>query len=131
VLNQTTLGDTILSDYTVQTDVYFNEPYSEASLIGRCMEMNRSHKPANAYYFNLKSSGHWSLSAAGNILVSGWLPVNIQTWYTLTLSMKGNKIAASVNREPVCEVENQTFRYGQAGLGCSFHVVDFDNLHIY
>ncbi|KAA6301095.1 MAG: hypothetical protein EZS26_002743 [Candidatus Ordinivivax streblomastigis] len=130
VLNQTTLGDSILSDYTVQSDVYFNESYSEASLIGRCMEMHRSHKPANAYYFKLKSSGHWNLSAAGKILASGWLPVDVQTWYTLTLSMKGNKIAASVNRKPVCEVEDHTFSHGQAGLGSSFHIVDFDNFSI-
>ncbi|MDR3244976.1 MAG: hypothetical protein LBT50_00920 [Prevotellaceae bacterium] len=131
VMNQTVLGDTTWTDYAVQTDIYFTEPYSDASIIGRSMEMRRSHKPADAYYFKLKSSGHWTLSAADKILLSGWLPVDIQTWYTLTLSMKGAKITASVNQQIVCEVEDQTFSHGQAGLGSSFHVVDFDHITIY
>ncbi|GHU61150.1 galactosylceramidase [Bacteroidia bacterium] len=131
VLNQTVIGDSAWTDYSIKTDVYFVEPYSEAYIIGRAVEMHRSHKPAGAYYFRLKSSGHWTLNAGNKTLASGWLPVTLKSWNTLTLSMKNTKITASINGTVLSEVEDPAFTHGMAGIGSSFHKVDFDNFHIY
>lgn len=130
VLNQTVLGDTLWTDYIVKSDVYFAEPYSEAFLSGRVMEMYRSHKPADAYYFKLQSSGHWALMTADKTLSSGWIPVDTALWHTLELKMKGEKITASVNNQAVCEIEDDSFTHGMAGLRTSFHTIDFDNFSI-
>lgn len=130
VLNQTVLGDTLWADYMVKADICFAEPYSEAYLIGRVMEMYRSHKPADAYYFKLQSSGHWALMAADKTLSSGWIPVDTALWYTLTLKMKGDKITAIINDQLVCEVEDRSFSHGMAGIRTSFHPIDFDNFAI-
>ncbi|GAP71912.1 galactocerebrosidase [Candidatus Symbiothrix dinenymphae] len=130
VFNQTVIGDTAWTDYSVKTDFYFVEPYSEVFICGRALEMHRSHKSANAYYFNLKSSGHWTLKAGNKILASGWLPVTLKTWNALTLSMKNTKITASINGTVLSEVEDPTFTHGVAGIGTSFHQVDFDNFQI-
>ncbi|GAP72981.1 galactocerebrosidase [Candidatus Symbiothrix dinenymphae] len=130
-LNQTVIGDTAWADYSIKTDVYFVEPYSEAFVIGRTLQMHSSQKPADAYYFRVKSSGHWTLNAGSKILTSGWLPVTLQTWNTLTLSMKNTKITASINGTVLSEVEDNTFTHGVSGIGTSFNKVDFDNFHIY
>ncbi|GAP72593.1 galactosylceramidase [Candidatus Symbiothrix dinenymphae] len=130
-LNQTVIGDTAWTDYSIKTDVYFVEPYSEAFVIGRALEMHRSQKPADAYYFNLKSSGHWTLRAGSKILTSGWLPVTLKTWNTVTLSMKNTKITVSINGTVLSEVEDPTFTHGVSGIGTSFNKVDFDNFHVY
>ncbi|GHV67535.1 galactosylceramidase [Bacteroidia bacterium] len=131
VLNQTVVGDTTWTDYSVKADVCFVEPYSEASVIGRAIEMHRSHKPADAYHFKVKSSGHWTLNSGSSTLDSGWLPITLQTWNTLTLSMKDSHITASLNGTVLSEVEDSTFTHGMVGLGTSFHQVDFDNVNIY
>ncbi|GAP71405.1 galactosylceramidase [Candidatus Symbiothrix dinenymphae] len=129
-INQTVIGDSAWRDYSVKTDVCFVEPYSEAFVIGRIVEINHSQRPADAYYFRLKSSGHWRLNVGSKTLASGWLPVTLKTWNTLALSMKDTKITASINGTVLSEVEDPTLKHGMVGIGSSFHKVDFDNFQI-
>ncbi|GHT13011.1 galactosylceramidase [Planctomycetales bacterium] len=130
VFNQTAIGDAAWTDYCVKTDFYFVEPDSEVFVCGRVTELRRSHRPGDAYYFNLKSSGHWLLRAGNKELSSGQIPVDTKTWHTLTLSMQNDKITASINGTVLCAVTDNSFKHGMAGIGSSFHKVDFDDFSV-
>ncbi|GHT18117.1 hypothetical protein FACS1894189_5450 [Planctomycetales bacterium] len=58
------------------------------------------------------------------------IPVDTKTWHTLTLSMQNDKITASINGKVLCEVTDNSFKHGMAGIGSSFHNVDFDNFGV-
>ncbi|MDR3109343.1 MAG: hypothetical protein LBU65_06615, partial [Planctomycetaceae bacterium] len=123
VFNQTVIGDVAWTNYSVKTDFYFVEPDSEVFICGRASELHRSHKPGDAYYFNLKSSGHWRLRASGKVLSSGQTDsIASGNWHTLTLSMNEDKITASINDMVLCEVKDSSFTHG-LGISSSNCVV--------
>lgn len=130
VINQSVLGDTLWSDYTVSSDVHFPEPYSYAEISGRLMEIHRSHTHPEGYVFRLHTSGKWSLSTSKQILTSGFLRIEGQTWNRLSLSMNKDNIRLFVNDQLIKEVQDSTYTHGMAGIGASFNRVDFDNIII-
>ncbi len=130
VFNQTVIGDTLWTDYTVSCEVSFPEPYSYATLFCRATEMHRSHKLPEAYQLKLGSSGKWELMAGTKRLSTGFIPLSKDGWNILLMEVNGNKINAFINREPVAGVTDTTYTHGMVGLGSSFNLVDFDNLEI-
>ena len=131
VFNQTVVGDTLWSDYSVKCEVFFSEPYSYASVLSRASEMHRSHKPAEAYQLKLQSSGKWELTAGAKKLTSGFIPLPENSWHSIKLDAKGDKIRAIINGQLVSELADSTYSHGMIGMGSSFNLVDFDNLEVY
>ena len=130
IFNQTVIGDTLWTDYAVSCMTYFPDPYSYASVIARAMEMHRSHKMAEAYQLKLESSGKWELFAGSKKLSTGMVQLKEYSWHNLTIETKGNQIKGWVNNQLVTEVTDKTYTHGLAGLGCSFHKVEFDNFMV-
>ena len=130
IFNQTVVGDTLWTDYSVSCDVFFPEPYSTASVMARATEMHRSHKMPEAYQLKLQSSGKWELFAGSKRLSNGLIQLNENNWQTLVLETKGTQIKAYINNQLVTDIVNSAYPHGMAGLGCSFNNVDLDNFTI-
>ena len=131
VFNQTVVGDTLWRDYSVKCEVFFAEPYSYASVLSRATEMHRSHQLAEAYQLKLQSSGKWDLMAGTKRMASGLIALPKDSWYSLQLDAKGDKIAAEINGQTVAEIIDSTYTHGMIGLGSSFNRVDFDNVEVH
>jgi len=128
--NQTILGDPSWTDYSVSCDVFFSEPFSYATLLARTTEMTGSHPLPDAYLFNLESSGKWEILAKYKRLASGIVSLPEKSWHSILLDVKGDKLKALINGKVVVELTDTTYTHGVAGVGSSFHVVDFDNIEI-
>ncbi|MDR3340140.1 MAG: hypothetical protein LBT25_08660 [Candidatus Symbiothrix sp.] len=46
-------------------------------------------------------------------------------------SIKKEKITVSIDGNTVCEMDDDSFSHGLAGMGTSFHKVDFDNFMVW
>ena len=130
VFNQTVVGDTLWTDYSVSCEVFFPEPYSYATVMSRATEMHRSHKMPEAYQLKLQSSGKWELFAGSKRLSNGLVPLNGNNWHTLMLETKGIQIRGYINNQLVTDISNSAYQHGMAGVGSSFNNVDFDNFKI-
>jgi len=130
VFNQTVLGDTLWSNYSVSCEVFFPEQYSYATLFSRATEMHRSHKSPEAYLLKLQSSGKWELMAGAKKLATGLIAITNNKWNSVQLTVEGNKIKAIINGQVVADLADSTYSHGMAGLGSSFNNVDFDNFEI-
>lgn len=130
VYNQTVLGDTLWSDYSASSEVFFKDSYSYATVLARATEMHRSNKLPEAYILKLQSSGLWELMAGNKTLSRGIVSLDIKQWQLFSLETMGNTIKASVNGKEVVKLTDSTYSHGMAGLGCSFHQVEFDNFSI-
>jgi hypothetical protein len=130
VFNQTVVGDTLWTDYSVSCDVLFAEKYSYATLFSRATEMHRSHKLPEAYQLILHSSGKWELMAGAKKLVSGLVILPESGWDTLVLETKKERIKATINGKLVADITDTTYTHGMAGVGSSFNLIDFDNFSI-
>jgi len=130
VLNQTVIGDTAWSDYTVKADVSFPDPYSYAAVYTRLTEDHRSHKLPEAYSLKLNSSGLWSLMAGNKLLANGKIATSDNAWYRLRISAAGSNIKAYINDNEVAGLVDSSYTHGMVGLGSNFSRVDFDNIEI-
>ena len=130
IFNQTVVGDSSWTDYSVSCEILFPEPYSYAMILSRATEMYRSHRLPQAYILKLESSGKWELSAGNEKLASGLIVLNNNNWQSMLLGAKGDKLKAIINGQIVTEISDSTYTHGMAGLGSSFHLVDFDNLEV-
>jgi galactosylceramidase len=130
VFNQTVVGDTLWTDYSVSCEVFFPEPYSYATVMSRATEMHRSHKMPEAYQLKLQSSGKWELFAGSKRLSNGLVPLNGNNWHTLMLETKGIQIRGYINNLLVTDISNSAYQHGMAGVGSSFNNVDFDNFNV-
>jgi len=130
IYNQTLAGDTAWTNYSFNCDVFFPEPYSYATILSRANEMHRSHKIPDAYRLILHSSGKWEFLAGTKSLASGLVVLNKNSWHSLQLDVKGNNIQVMINSKILADITDSTYTHGLVGLGCSFHRVDFDNVHV-
>ncbi|MEI6677889.1 MAG: family 16 glycoside hydrolase [Mariniphaga sp.] len=130
IFNQTVVGDTLWTDYSVSCGIFFPEAYSYATILARATEMYRSHKIPEAYLLKLQSSGKWELTAGAKKLAAGLTVLNPHSWHTILLETKGDKIKAKINGNIVAEVTDSKYTHGMIGLGSSFNLVDFDNVEI-
>jgi len=128
--NQTVVGDQSWTDYSVSCEILFSEPFSYATIFSRATEMSRSSRLPQAYIMKLESSGKWELSASNKRLASGLIELNNNNWQSMLLNAKGDKLKAIINGQVVTEISDTTYTHGMAGLGTSFHLVDFDNFEV-
>ena len=130
ILNQTVVGDSFWSDYSVSCEIFFPEKYSYATILARATEMHRSHKLPEAYLLKLQSSGKWELLAGAKKLASGLVVLPEKSWHSVQIDAKGINIKAHIDGEVVADITDSTYTHGMVGLGSSFNLVDFDNLEV-
>lgn len=130
VVNQSVLGDSLWSNYTLSAEIHFPEPYSYAEISGRLTETHRSHSHPEAYVFRLYTSGKWNLSTSKQTLASGFRQMDNKRWNRLSLSMHKDIIRVFINDQLIKEIQDSTYTHGMIGIGASFNKVEFDNLTI-
>jgi hypothetical protein len=130
------IGDTAWSNYTVTADVDLRQA-GTAELFGRANTQDRPQSDQAAYLFRASNTGAWSIDksdTSGNIttLASGTTgALGTDSWHTLSLTMQGSAISASINGTQVGSVTNSSYQSGVAGIGVVGYQTDqFDNLNI-
>jgi O-glycosyl hydrolase len=144
----TILGNLDWTDYTVSTDVLFEQPGS-ADLIGRLTGMSGSDIP-NSYVLRVADTGAWSLRRTSTtqdkrtrqgdtVLAAGSVsPLGVKQWHRLSLSFNGSQITPQIDGNPVTiygkpinAVTDATYAKGMVGLGTlNYALVQFDNFQI-
>jgi Ricin-type beta-trefoil lectin domain len=130
------IGDTTWSNYTVTSDVDLRQA-GTAELFGRANTQDRPQSDQAAYLFRASNTGAWSIGksdTSGNIttLASGTTgALGTDSWHTLSLTMQGSVISASINGRQVGSVTDTSYESGVAGIGVTGYQTDqFDNLNI-
>jgi O-glycosyl hydrolase len=144
----TMLGNLDWTDYTISTDVLFEQPGS-ADLIGRLTGMSGSDIP-NSYVLRVADTGAWSLRRTSTeqdkrtrqsdlVLAAGTIdPLGVKQWHRLSLSFNGSSIVPQIDGKPVSiygkpmnGVTDATYAKGMVGLGAlNYSLVQFDNFQI-
>jgi len=130
------IGGTTWSNYTVTSDVDLRQA-GTAELFGRANTQDRPQSDQAAYLFRASNTGAWSIDksdTSGNIttLASGTTgALGTDSWHTLSLTMQGSVISASINGTQVGSVTDTSYQSGIAGIGVVGYQTDqFDNLSI-
>ena len=64
-------------------------------------------------------------------LASGLVILAENSWHSIQLDARGDKITAVINGQTVAEITDSTYSHGMIGLGSSFNEVDFDNVEVH
>jgi len=136
----TMLGNLDWTDYTVTTNILFQQPGS-IDLIGRLTGMSGTDIP-NSYVLRIADTGEWSLlrtSAKQSdakqpdlVLASDSVaPLGLNQWHRLSLTFSGSVIAPSFDGQPLQTVSDATYPRGMVGLGVlNYTPAQFDNFQI-
>lgn len=124
----TAIGEMSWSNYVVSVDVLLPESGS-ATLWGRVSTFHKSG-PHMGYGLELSREGKWKLLAGKKELKSGVCEVAAGKWYALQLSFAGKQIAAVLNRQPLAQVEDETFKHGAVALATGWNTACFDHVAI-
>jgi len=127
---ETILGDTLWTDYEVQTDVFIPENTGYARILGRVMEMNRGGDYPEGYTFVINTSNRWSLFAGNQEISKGESSFPAFAWHHLSMKLIGNSISVSVNNKEIVRINNTKYTHGLAGLGSGFNLAEFDNFEV-
>jgi hypothetical protein len=136
----TMLGNLDWTDYTVSTDILFQQPGS-IDLIGRLTGMSGSDVP-NSYILRVADTGAWSLLrtsakqadakqpevtlASGSVASFG-----LNHWHRLSLSFSGSQITPSIDGQALPPISDATYPRGMVGLGVlNYALAQFDNFQI-
>jgi hypothetical protein len=130
------LGDPSWSNYTVSTDVNFQQS-GTVTLLGRANTQQRPQSHQAAYQLRLSNTGAWSIakdSTSGTLttLASGTrASLGLNTWHTAALSFTGSQISATLDGTALGSVTDGSYATGQVGLGVVGYQSDmFDNLSV-
>ncbi len=144
----TILGNLDWTDYTVSTDVLFEQP-GLADLIGRLTDMSGVDIP-NSYVLRVADTGQWSLRRTSTeqdkrtrqsdiVLAAGTIdPLGVKQWHRLSLAFNGSSIVPQIDGKPVTiygkpmnGVTDPTYAKGMVGLGApNYSLVQFDKFRI-
>ena len=136
------LGDASWSNYTVSSDVHFNQSGSSAGLIARFTGITpRSASILAGYIFDLQDTGAWAIyrgnqTSGLTTLASGQVgSISPATWHTLSLTTSGNVITAAIDGTVVGSATDGTYQAGpvglEAGLGShNWPQVQYSNLTV-
>ncbi|HEU0228732.1 MAG TPA: hypothetical protein VFQ86_13415, partial [Arachidicoccus soli] len=117
---ETVLGDSTWSNYRVRCNVMLtNDSTSYISLLGRATELHRAHKEPEAYVFKMFSNGSWELKAGSKVIKEGIYKGKIKEWNIVELEMNNDTVSASINNNKLCQVKDNTYTHGLAGIGSS------------
>ena len=136
----TMLGNLDWTDYTVATDILFQQPGS-VDLIGRLTGMSGNDVP-NSYVLRVADTGAWSLLRTSAkqtdtkqpeiTLASGaTTPLGIQHWHRLSLAFSGSQITPSIDGQALPPISDATCPRGMVGLGVlNYALAQFDNFQV-
>ena len=130
-------GNLSWANYTVAADVLIQQA-GAVQLLGRVgTQTGFSPADIDAYYFQVASSGAWSIfrnNTSGTIttLASGTVAaLGTGTWHHLALTLNGPAISGAIDGTTVGTVTDSTFTDGMIGLGVNGYQTDqFDNLSV-
>jgi len=130
------IGDTTWRDYTVSSDVYWDQP-GTIELIGRAGRQSRPQSHQEGYFLRVDDGGSWSIvrsaiDATLTTLASGQTTApGTHRWHRLALAMSGTTLTAVLDGKPLGTVDDPTYAAGNAGIGVVGYQTDqFDNLRI-
>jgi hypothetical protein len=122
------------TSYVVSVDVMIPRSGS-AGLIGRYDAVSPAQGTYNGYVFNVKTDGRFTLRlskggtaadtiagerqvrpASSTVLAAGHVAFAERKWHSLSLSLSGDTIRASVDGRQVASVANSAFRSGIPGI---------------
>ncbi len=140
------IGDGSLTNYTVQSDVMFEQAGGSMALIGRFGDREYWQVgQLNAYYLKVGQGGAWQIlrgntAGAMAVLASGTrAALSPDTWHTVALRMQGTALTAIVDGVTLGSANDGTYGMGPAGLAVGvgesniatrWRNVQFDNLSI-
>jgi hypothetical protein len=132
------VGDPSWQNYTVSSDVYIPGAGMSAGVIGRFSNQSLTHKAYfDGYDFMLSGgTGTWSLNKdsstnGSTVLESGGLAgLTVGKWHTLSLSMQGSTLTASIDGKVVATVTDSSYSSGLAGLESTWDTVQYDNFQV-
>jgi hypothetical protein len=121
------IGDPSWANYTVSVKVLLTRRSGTAGVIGRFTLREHSHPSSiglfNGYMLDLAAGGAWRLlknsttSPTPAVLASGQVPpLTRDSWHTLSLSMNGTSLTASIDGTVVGSVTDSSYSAGLAGL---------------
>jgi hypothetical protein len=107
----------------------------------------QNEKLPNCYAFKMSGGGDWELRAirtgpgkkqwtfetsgdTGEPLAQGRINFATDGWHHLEFIMVGDRISLRCDGKELGSVHDSTHTRGQAGLGCDWFGVDFDNFAI-
>jgi len=130
------LGDTNWRNYTVSSDVLFQQP-GTVELIGRAGQQGHPQSHQSGYYLRASDTGAWTIlknDTNGQLttLADGTTqPLGTGHWHTLALTFNGTTITATIDHKQVGAVDDSSYSSGQIGLGVvGYHTDQFDNLRV-
>jgi len=131
----TIIGNLDWTDYTLSTDVLFEQPGS-VDLIGRLTGMSGTDVP-NSYVLRVSDAGAWSLIKTASkqedvVLASGKVEAaGVNHWHRLALSFSGNRITPRIDGRPLGEFSDGSYSKGMVGLGVvNYGLAQFDNFGV-
>jgi O-glycosyl hydrolase len=140
------IGDTSLANYTVQSDVMFEQTGGSVALIGRFGDREYWQVgQLNAYYLKVGQGGAWQIlrgntAGALTVLASGTrAALSPNTWHTVAFRLQGTTLTAVVDGVTLGSATDSTYGLGPAGLAVGvgegnvatrWRTAQFDNLSI-
>ncbi len=125
----TMIGATAWDNYEVSCDM-LAEGNGYIALYGRLSKSSNKAIPPVAYWLKLNTNGIWELKNHSDTLTSGSVPAAAQQWHKLKLSFSGSNISAAIDGREVAKLEHFGGSGGMAGVGCGWHLAQFDNFSV-
>lgn len=126
---QTIVGDIGWRDYRVSIDFFLPDKGS-AKLWGRAQGFDWGDRPYTGYGIEIDQSGDWTLRAGEKTLASGTSSGETHVWRRLSLSMKGDQLAVSLDSHLLARVKHSSIKNGLVALGTGWNLAFFSNLSI-
>lgn len=134
----TTIGDMRWSNYTVSTDVLFEDVQGAYATVGvREQSGTASGQNAAAAQLRITPEGTWQLLRFGSQVAQGAIPAEAQfnkgagVWNTIALRAAGDTYTAYVNGVQVTQFQDNAAQVaGRIQLGSAFTFTQFDNLRV-
>ncbi|MET9618422.1 ricin-type beta-trefoil lectin domain protein [Kitasatospora indigofera] len=135
----TFMGEGTWGNYTVGTDVMFEQP-GTVEVLGRIGQQAKNNQGLNAYHLQLSDTGAWSIQRSDTVprtpegtqwawtsLASGTAALGTNSWHSIALKMEGSTLTAVIDGKTVGSATDATYTSGRAGLGVTgFQTEQFD-----
>lgn len=131
----TLAGNMTAADYEVSSD--FRLERGTAAIMGRIdsadVFLDGAAPLPSAYVLTIGEKGDWKLLSTTYkkptvTLASGTAPFSASRWHRFSITMHGQSISAHLDGTKLALVQDASHSKGLFGLGCSWNVVQFDNL---
>ncbi|MBL1099279.1 galactosylceramidase [Streptomyces coffeae] len=130
------MGDGSWDNYTVTTDAMFEQSGS-VELLGRVGRQAKNNNGLDAYHLRVSDTGDWSIDKSDQTwkfttLASGkTTPLDLNSWHTVSFTMRGDKLTASVDGQTIGEATDSSYTKGLTGLGVTgYQTQQFDNFEV-